>query len=167
VSTTPTELQRPFSGVRAIPWRGFVIAFAVTALALLAFAGVFAFSLVALNADKVVPGTVVAGVPLGGLDRASAEVRLRESLPSLSSGHITVTFGNTTDQISYADIGRDYDMQAMLDQAFAVGRSGDFITQAQEQLHVGMRGATIEPRVTWDEVTELRSAVRGGFGSTG
>jgi dUTP pyrophosphatase len=23
------------------------------------------------------------------------------------------------------------------------------------------------PRVTWDEVTELRSAVRGGFGSTG
>ena len=23
------------------------------------------------------------------------------------------------------------------------------------------------PRVTWDEVTELREAVRGGFGSTG
>ncbi len=151
MSTTPTELQRPFAGVRAIPWRGFVIAFAVTALALAAFAGVFAASLVALNAGKVVPGTVVAGVPLGGLDRASAEVRLRESLPSLSSGHITVTFGNTTDQISYADIGRDYDMQAMLDQAFAVGRSGDFITQAQDQLHVGMRGATIEARVKWDE----------------
>jgi vancomycin resistance protein YoaR len=69
----------------------------------------------------------------------------------LSSGHITVTFGNTTDQISYADIGRDYDMTAMLDQAFAVGRSGDFIAQAQEQLHVGMRGATIDPRVKWDE----------------
>lgn len=151
MSTTPTELQRPFAGVRAIPWRAFIIAFAVTALALAVFAGVFAASLVALNADKVVPGTVVAGVPLGGLDRASAEVRLRESLPSLSSGHITVTFGNTVDQISYADIGRDYDMQAMLDQAFAVGRSGDFITQVQEQLHVGMRGAIVDPRVKWDE----------------
>ncbi len=124
MSTTPTELQRPFSGVRVIPWRGFAIAFAITALALLTFAAVFVFALSALNAGKVVPGTSVAGVQLGGLDRASAEVRLREQLPSLSSGHITVTFGDTTDKIEYADIGRDYDMQAMLDQAFAVGRSG-------------------------------------------
>jgi vancomycin resistance protein YoaR len=151
VSTTPTELQRSFSSARDIPWRAFALAFLITGLALAAFAAVFAMSLVALNAGKVVPGTIVAGVPLGGLDRASAEVRLREQLPSLSSGHISVAFGDTTDRIEYADFGRDYDMQAMLDQAFAVGRSGDFIAQAQEQLHVGMRGATIDARVKWDE----------------
>lgn len=137
--------------MRVIPWRGFAIAFAITALALLTFAAVFVFALSALNAGKVVPGTSVAGVQLGGLDRASAEVRLREQLPSLSSGHITVTFGDTTDRIEYADIGRDYDMQAMLDQAFAVGRSGDLLSQVQQQLQVGMHGATVNSRVTWNE----------------
>jgi vancomycin resistance protein YoaR len=137
--------------VRAIPWRGFAIAFAVTALALLTFAAVFVVALSALNAGKVVPGTSVAGVQLGGLDRASAEVRLREQLPSLSSGHISITFGDTKDTIQYTDIGRDYDMQAMLDQAFAVGRSGDLLAQVQQQLQVGMHGATIDSRVTWNE----------------
>jgi vancomycin resistance protein YoaR len=137
--------------VRDVPWRAFAIAFAITALALATFVGVFAFALVTLNAGKIVPGTVVAGVPLGGLDRASAEVRLREELASLSSGHISVSFGDYTARIEYADIGRDYDMAVMLDRAFAVGRSGDILQQAQQQLHVGMRGATIDPRVTWDE----------------
>ena len=151
MSTTPTELQRPFADVRAVPWRAFAIAFAVTALAVVTFAGVFAVALLGLNANKVVPGTVVAGVPLGGLDRASAEVRLREQLPSLSSGHISISFGNVADRVEYAEIGRDYDMQAMLDQAFAVGHTGDFVSQVQEQLRVGMRGATVDPRVTWDE----------------
>lgn len=127
------------------------MAFAITGLALATFAGVFALALVTLNAGKIVPGTVVAGVALGGLDRASAEVRLREELPSLSSGHVTVNYGDYTARVEYADIGRDYDMTAMLDQAFAVGRGGDVLQQAQQQLHVGMRGATIDSRVKWDE----------------
>lgn len=150
MSTTPTELQRPFASVRAVPWRTFGLAFAITGLALATFAAVFAVGLVTLNAGKVVPGTYVAGVPLG-LDRASAEVRLREKLPSLSSGHISVSFGDFTQRIEYADIARDYDMAAMLDQAFSVGRSGDIFAQAEQQLRVAMRGATVDPRVTWDE----------------
>ena len=151
MSTTPNELQRPFVGVRTIPWRAFAIAFAITALALALFAGAFAVGLVTLNSGKVVPGTVVAGVALGGLDRASAEVRLREQLPSLSSGHISVAFGDVNKRIDYTEIGRDYDMAAMLDQAFAVGRAGDVFSQAQQQLQVAMRGAIIDPRVKWDE----------------
>ena len=97
------------------------------------------------------PARSVAGVQLGGLDRASAEVRLREQLPSLSSGHISVSFGDFTHRIEYADIGRDYDMAAMLDQAFAVGRRATSSRRRTSSYTLRMRGATVDPRVKWDE----------------
>src|SRR5215213_9197769 len=151
MSTRLTELPLPFSGARTIPWRAFLIAFALTGLAFLLFVGSFALGLTSLNAGRVVPGTVVDGVPLGGLDRAAAEVRLREQLAPLSTGHLSVRFGAVTSQITYQEVGRDYDLAAMLEQAYAVGHSGDLLGQAQEQLRVSMRGATVEPRVKWNE----------------
>lgn len=151
MSTRPTELQQPFANVRNVPWRVFGVVFLVTVLAFAIFVMAFIFAILGINAGRVVPGTVVADVPLGGLDRPSAEVRLRQELPSLSAGHISVSFGSVDERIEYSEIGRDYDIAAMLDQAFAVGRDGDFLTQASQQLRVSMRGATVEPRVMWDE----------------
>src|SRR5829696_1293664 len=116
MSTRPTELQQPFANVRNVPWRVFGVVFLVTVLAFAIFVMAFIFAILGINAGRVVPGTVVARVPLGGLDRPSAEVRLRQELPSLSAGHISVSFGAVDERIEYSDIGRDYDIDAMLDQ---------------------------------------------------
>jgi vancomycin resistance protein YoaR len=151
MSTRLTEIPTPFADARNIPWRAFLVAFVLTVLAVLLFIVSFAIALTGMNAGHIVPGTVVAGVPLGGLDRPSAEVRLRQELPSLSAGHLSVSFGSVQAQIGYSEIGRDYDLAAMLDQAFEVARDGDVLDQAQQQLRVSLRGATIEPRVMWDE----------------
>lgn len=151
MSTRLTELPLPLTGARNLPWRMFVVAFLLTVVAVALFAFSFAFAMTGLNAGKVVPGAVVAGVPLGGLDRASAAVRLREQLPSLSAGHLSVRFGSVDARIEYAAIGRDYDLEAMLDEAFGVGRSGDMLDQAAQQLRVALRGATIDSRVKWNE----------------
>jgi vancomycin resistance protein YoaR len=151
MSTRLTEISTPFADARNLPWRAFLVAFVLTVLAVILFIVSFAVALTGMNAGHIVPGTVVAGVPLGGLDRPSAEVRLRQELPSLSAGHISVSFGSVQAQIGYSEIGRDYDIAAMLDQAFEVGRDGDVLDQAQQQLRVSMRGATIEPRVMWNE----------------
>jgi vancomycin resistance protein YoaR len=151
MSTTSPELTRPFNGVRSLPWRTFALTFIITVLSVVVFGLVFVFALVSLNAGRIVPGTVVAGVPLGGLDRASAEVRLRDELPALSSGHITVQFGSFQGRIEYADIGRDYDINAMLDQALAIGHQGDVFAQAQQQIRIALNGASVGARVKWDE----------------
>lgn len=132
-------------------WQALLLAFVLTLLATGVFAITFAITLVHLNAGRIVPGTLVAGVPLGGLDRASAEARLREQLPSLSTGHLSVRIGSVEQQIGYDEIGRDYDMATMLDQAFAFGRADDVMARAQEELRAILNGASVEPRVRWNE----------------
>ncbi|MDP8905710.1 MAG: peptidoglycan binding domain-containing protein [Chloroflexota bacterium] len=151
MTTRLSQLPLPLAMPGRLPWRSFGLAFLLTLLAAIVFVVAFAVGYTRFNEDRVLPGLTVAGVPLAGLDRASAEARLREALPSLSSGHLTVRFGDREERVGYAEIGRDYDMAAMLDQAFAVGRDGSVLEQAQEQVRVLLRGVAVEPAVRWDQ----------------
>jgi len=155
MSTTLSDFPSALALRERVPWRtlllGFVLSFALTLLAAAVFAAAFALGLTRLNDGRALPGVTVGGVALAGLDRASAELRLREELPSLASGHLTVRYGAVEDRIEYSAIGRDYDMDAMLDRAFGVGRGGGLIEQAQEQLRVLLNGAAVEASVRWDE----------------
>jgi len=132
------------------PWRRVAFSFVLTLLAVALFAYAFAVGYVRLHEDRVLPGVEVAGVALAGLDRGAAETRLREALPSLSSGHLTVRFGDRQETIAYSDIGRDYNVSLMIDQAFSVGREGSVLEQIQEQLRILMHGVTVEPSLNWN-----------------
>ena len=124
--TTPTIAARSRSlSFRSPNGRGFAIGFLGTmTLGLLVFIGSTA-GVALSHADKVMPGVSVAGVQLGGLERAAAEARLREQLPSLTEGTLTLRLDDGSREIALADVGRDYDLSAMLDAAFAVARSGN------------------------------------------
>src|SRR5688572_9783420 len=134
----------------SFPWGRLAFAFLLTLAAIVLFAVAFAFGYARLHDGRVVPGAEVGGISLAGLNRAEAEAKLREELPPLSSGHITVRFADVQETISYAEIGRDYDLQLMLDQAFAIGRNGDLLGTVTEQLRVLLRGASVEPSMTWN-----------------
>ena len=53
------------------------------------------FAVDTANAGRIMPGVHVAGVPLGGLDRAAAAARLRAELPEPGGGGFTVSVGGT------------------------------------------------------------------------
>jgi vancomycin resistance protein YoaR len=82
----------------------------------------------------ILPRVTVAGVEVGGLSRADAEARLEAALPSLSTGQATVAVGGNETVVPYTDIGRGYEMGAMLDAAFGVGRDGDPVSDAVARL---------------------------------
>lgn len=100
--------------------------------------------------DKVLPGVRVGTVDLSGLDEAGAAERLRDAYGSLGEGEILLTTpaGETT--ISYADIKRGPDIDAMLADALAVGREGNAIERVIADARTAIRGVTLEPRVTYD-----------------
>ncbi len=75
--------------------------------------------------SRVLGGVNVAGVELAGLDRAAAAQRLADELPALHTGRAVVTVGQTEVAVPYAELGRGYETEAMLDAAFGVGRDGD------------------------------------------
>ena len=84
--------------------------------------------------SAVMPNVSVADVPLAGLDRAAAEERLTQALPSLSSGSATVAVGEDELTVPYAELGRRYELSAMLDAALGVGREGNPVDDAIARL---------------------------------
>ena len=89
--TTLTALARPRVLLRPGPMRrGFLLGFLGTLLlgllAIVGASGAMAIS----HANRVMPGVSVAGIPIGGLDRAAAIERLESQLPSLDNGTLTL-----------------------------------------------------------------------------
>ena len=151
----------PREGGSAI--RRLLFAFFVTLIAGLAFGAAFVLGYARLHEGRVMPGVSIAGVAIGGLDRASAEARLREVLPRLDTGSLTVTIGGVSQRIGYAELGRDYDLAPVLDEAFAVGRTGTLPEQVREQLASVQHGATLEVGMRYDQAAldrTVRAAAR-------
>ena len=100
--------------------------------------------------NRVLPGVRIGAVDLSGLDEAAAAERLRAAYGSLAEGEIVLTSPAGEQTISYADIGRGPDVEAMLAEALAVGREGNAIERVIADARTAIRGVTLEPRVTYD-----------------
>jgi vancomycin resistance protein YoaR len=141
----PTSATRSrFSFVRMIG------SLAVTVVLVAALATGFLFGIAQLSAAQPLPGVSVAGVPVGSSERSTAEARLRAELPSLSAGKVVLVHGDQTETIPYSQIGRDYDYQAMLDQAIAFGRSGTPVEVALDEIRALTRGHDIGVLARYD-----------------
>jgi vancomycin resistance protein YoaR len=138
------ETRRPSGRLR------FLIAFVIgLLLATIVGAGaMYAYDQQYIN--RVLPGVRIGTVDLSGLDEATAAEALQAAYGSYGEGEILLTspVGETT--ISYADIGRGPDIDAMLAEALAVGREGNAIERVIADARTAIRGVTLEPRVTYD-----------------
>jgi vancomycin resistance protein YoaR len=162
MTTTTERLSVPSARMSALASLGrLLLAFVLTLLAALAFFAAFAVGYIAYHEGRVLPGVTVAGIPLGGLDRAAAEAALREQLPSLAGGQLSVTVDGVVHHVAYADIGRDYDIELMLDQAAGLGQvSGSPFDQFAREMEIMLNGVAIEPSATYDGdllVAQLRA----------
>jgi vancomycin resistance protein YoaR len=135
--TTLTALSRPRLLLAAGPMRrGFLIGFGVTlAVGLMLLVGA-SVGLGISHADRVMPGVSVAGVRLGGLDRASAVALLEAQLPSPTDGSLVLSVGGDRLAVPFADLGSSYDLEATVDAAMGVARDGNPLTDGIARLRV-------------------------------
>lgn len=150
--TTTTDtvpvVARP---TRRIPRvRVVLVAFLLGVIAATGLGGAGLYAYASSHADRVVPGVHVGTVDLSNLDRQAAATRLVEAYGSYGAGHVVLTDGVVRESINYSALGRRLDVDAILDQAFAVGRTGNAAQQAVDLVRTGLNGATIEPLVTID-----------------
>ena len=147
----PTAHRRfPFGRLIFAVVAGFALALAVGTGALFAYQGRYA--------DRIYPGVTVAGVDVGGLDRAGARAAVEHGLAGLATGTIVVTASESTVRIPYAAVGRRADVDRLVDEAFAVGRTGDTVGRAAEGVRSLVRGAAVAPSVVLDQAA-LTAAV--------
>ena len=118
--------------------------------------GVVAFE--ARYGDAVVPGVRVGGVDLSGLDRPAAASRLDAAFAAVADGRVVVAIPNGQHAIAYADVRRRPDLGWMLDQAFAIGHSGDAFDRLGETVRALSGGISIPLRVSFDDIA-LRTHV--------
>ncbi|HEU4862868.1 MAG TPA: VanW family protein [Candidatus Limnocylindria bacterium] len=122
-ATLPRRFMRPVATAPAR--RSMLIGFGATlALGLLLLLGM-ATAIGASAGANVLRGVTVGGVPVGGLTRAQAAEHLVAQLPSLAAGEAVIRVADMEQRVAYADLGRGYDMDAMLDSALSVGRGGN------------------------------------------
>jgi vancomycin resistance protein YoaR len=159
-ATAPTIAARHVPRVRVL--------FATFAFGLLLAAAGAAVGLYAYDQahnGRIMHGVRVGTMDLSDLDRDTAAARLRDGFASYGQGTVTLADGDVQTTVSYAELGRAPDVDAMLDEAFAVGRTGSVAERALDEVRTATRGADISPSATVDPAAVVRvvSSLAGRF----
>jgi vancomycin resistance protein YoaR len=142
------------------PWRLALSAFGLTLLALGAVAVGGAVAYERSLDGRILPGVTVGGVALDGLDREAAQDRLLADLPDPAAGELTLEVGEEVRVLTYASLGRRYELDPVLDAATSLGRDGGAVERASDHLRTLLRGESYDVSVAYD-VTAVDNAVAG------
>ena len=139
--TLPGRLMRPVATPPAR--RATLVGFAATLLGGLLIIAAISAAIAIAAADRILPGISVGGVELSGLSPAAAAERLTAELPSLSSGEASLVVGEEEATVGYAEIGRGYETEAMVDAAFGIGRDGNLVADGLDRLRTVANPVTL------------------------
>lgn len=139
--TMPRRLKLPVATRPAR--RALVVGFVAALIAGLLLLVGLSLAIGLSNAGKVMPGVRVAGVDVGGLDRAGAEARLAAQLPSLSAGSATLVVDEIEQVVGYDELGRRYELGQMVEAALGVARDGDAFSDGIFRLRTLVHATTM------------------------
>ena len=129
----------------------FALAFAFGLLAVLALAAGALAAYESSNDGHITPGVHVGSVDLSGLTPAAAAARLRDAYGALAVGQITLVAGSNERTLSYADLGRRVDVDAIVARAMAIGRDGPVMERIASNVRRLFRGIDVAPKVTVEQ----------------
>jgi vancomycin resistance protein YoaR len=150
-TTTPDTLPLPVEteGRVASRWR-FALAFAIGLLMALALGIGVMLWYDQQYVGRVLPGVSVGSVDLSGLTPEAARTSLETEYAGLSDGELVLAGPDGAIVVPYRTLGRRADVDAMVGDALAVGRTGNPIERMLADARTAIRGVHLEPRVTFD-----------------
>jgi vancomycin resistance protein YoaR len=99
---------------------------------------------------RILPGVHIGAVDLSGMDATAARRALADAYRSLDTGRVVISGPEGQVTVSYQQLARGPDLDAMVAEALAAGRQGqpvaDLIGAPQAALH----GVTLAPRISYD-----------------
>ena len=137
----------------------FAVAFAAAATATLVLLYVAAVAAAGASSGRVAPGVRVGSVDVSGLSRDQVVAKLRNSYSYLGQGSVSVNTPLGAVPITYGEVGRAPDVEAMADAAMAVGHTGNQIGDSVSMLKSAIGGETIPVTVRVDP-NAVATAVR-------
>lgn len=108
------------------------------------------------HTDKIFPGVSAMGIPLGGLTQSEALLALAGSRSRYDTSAVfTFRDGNQLWQMTAADLGVVFDLEATVEEAFATGHRTNPATALYEQAEAWLNGYAIAPLIRYDEGVAL------------
>ena len=134
----------------------FLVAFLISVLVALVVGAGALYAFDRQYTGRILPGVSVGGIDLAGLTADEATELLETSFASFREGRAVLTSGDVEMTIEYTDIKRRPDVEGMVAEAMAVGRSGSTVERIILDARTAVRGVTIAPRVLFDEARLAR-----------
>jgi vancomycin resistance protein YoaR len=99
---------------------------------------------------RILPGVAVGSLDVSGLDAVAAGAAIRQVYGYLGEGSVTFKTRDTARTVTFAEIGRGPDVDAMVAEALAVGRDGNAAERFIADARTALRGVSLTPKVTFD-----------------
>jgi vancomycin resistance protein YoaR len=147
--------------IRAAARSRFVLAFAAGLVAVLVLGAGALYAFDRQYDGRILPGVRAGSVDLSGLSPEAARSRLGAAYAPAGEGELVLTAGARTVRIPYADVGRRIDVDGLVADAAAIGRSGSPFDRLIGNVRTALRGVELQPRILIDEaalVTRIETA---------
>jgi vancomycin resistance protein YoaR len=102
------------------------------------------------NSGRIFPGISVYGLDLSGLSAAEAAYRLNDGFYYPRDGRIKFTYEDKSWLATPADLGLGLDLLATINDAYAVGRTGDPLGNLEKQMQARFTGVGVAPVLQFD-----------------
>jgi vancomycin resistance protein YoaR len=138
----------------------FGVAFLVGLIAALALGAGALYAYDQQYTGRILPGVRVADVELAGLTRDEAVKRVADAYRSVGEGAIQLNTPDGPLKVPFRLIQRHVDAEALVDSALGVGRSGTPVDRVIAGARTALRGASVEPSVSFDAEAVARNIER-------
>jgi vancomycin resistance protein YoaR len=140
-SKPPRQRPRRRVGLR------FAIAFLAGLLAALALGAGALYGYDRQYDGRILPGVRVGTIDVSGLTPDAARTRLEAGLRDLTDGELVLRVGDEEMTIPWSDLGRRVEVDALVDEAMGVGRTGNPVERVIGEAKTALRGVALDPRV--------------------
>lgn len=102
-------------------------------------------------ADKIFPGVSIQGVDVGGKTRVQANALLESQVVRLKDQNITIIIGDVAKEVKPTDLGVDFKISEVVDQAYSIARVGDFWQKIPSGIKVLFKNETFDLAINYDQ----------------
>ena len=109
------------------------------------------FSLANMNNTTILDGISVKGIPLKGLTKEEATIKVKEQLEQELKENIVLNYQEYSTTTNGEQLKANYNVEQIIEQAYDIGRAGNIFQNNYEILKCLIKGINIEPQMTYDE----------------
>lgn len=151
-TTTPDSvlIETPELARRSSTRLRFGVAFLVGLIASMAIGAGALYAYDRQYVGRILPGVVIGSLDMSGLDAAAAGAAIRQVYGYLGEGSLTFKTPEREKTVTFAEIGRGPDVDAMVAEALAIGRDGNAVERMIADARTALRGVALTPKVTFD-----------------